>query len=113
MKIHYRIIHVNGTTTSHTVETRGDRDAWYPQLLALFHEHFGDDIEMEHVNVWHNDEYHDMFVNETGAFDGLPVNAAATKIYRANVMAHESSPPDPNDLPAIYGDAMLFDERVW
>lgn len=113
MNITYKLVRSDGSTTSYSEELRGEPGTWYQQLHEIFERHFGADIEWEHVNVWHNDEYHDMFVDETGMLKGLPVNVKATAIYRANVMAHEATPPHPDDMPAIHGDALFFDQRVW
>lgn len=58
----------------------------------------------------------DMFVDEMGANKGLPRNEAATLIYRRATMLGRTGvrpPADPDDLPAIYGPAILFDRRVW
>ncbi|WP_336801667.1 hypothetical protein [Kaistia sp. MMO-174] len=71
-----------------------------------------DGARFEHVAVLHQDEPADMFVDEFGALNGLPRNEAATKIYRNNWLTmHPGTPPD--DLPAIYGTAVLFARRVW
>jgi hypothetical protein len=73
---------------------------------------------MEHVTVFgdfhggSNYHYLDMFVAETGALDGLPLNYEATAIYRRNTLVH-SDRYRPDDLPAIYGPAVLFERRVW
>lgn len=67
----------------------------------------------ERVNVWHDGKYTDMFVDEIGMLKGLDRNEAATAIYRANVLEHEDSPPAPEDMPAIYGTAVLFARKVW
>lgn len=58
----------------------------------------------------------DMFVDEMGTLKRLPRNEAATAIYRRATMMGRSGAPkpkDPEDLPAIYGPAILFDRRVW
>jgi hypothetical protein len=65
---------------------------------------------IEHVSVLFRGERHDMFVHETGAADGLPVNDAATLIY------HEASRQrgqDTTGAPKIYGVAILTMRRVW
>lgn len=113
MNVTYQFIKYDGTVTTHSDELRGEPGTWYAQLHVIFERHFGPDIEMEHVTVWHEEHYTDMFVDETGVLKGLPVNLVATKIYQANVMAHETNPPDPRDMPMIHGDAILFNRRVW
>lgn len=58
----------------------------------------------------------DMFVDETGALKRLPRNEAATTIYRRATMLGRSGalvPRHPDQLPAIYGPAVLFERRVW
>lgn len=66
----------------------------------------------EHVAVLHEGERADMFVDEFGALNGLPRNEAATTIYRNNWLTmHPATPPE--ELPAIYGPAVLFARRVW
>jgi len=67
---------------------------------------------MERVNVLHAGHYTDMFVDEDGIMKKLPVNEAATAIYRANWL-HQHPKTDPSTLPAIYGPAVLFQRRVW
>lgn len=69
--------------------------------------------DVEHVRVWHEGKYLDMFVDETGVLDQLPLNTAATAVYRANWMAHEPNPGPVDELPIIAGDAVLFLEKVW
>lgn len=57
----------------------------------------------------------DMFVDELGHVrdDGpLPVNGAATAIYRRAALRH-SPGTDPDTLPTIVGPAVLFDRIVW
>lgn len=58
----------------------------------------------------------DMFVDEMGSVKALPRNEAATLIYRRATMLGRTGvkkPKDHEDLPAIYGPAILFDRRVW
>ena len=59
--------------------------------------------------------YLDMFVNEEGGIepDPLPVNVAATAIYRFNVLFHEPGKVEAEDMPVIFGHAVLFEKRVW
>lgn len=73
----------------------------------------GDDADVEHVRVWDRGQYRDMFVDEIGHHKHLPLNEQATAIYRANSLAHEQPPPDPDEMPTIVGDAVLFDQQVW
>ena len=69
--------------------------------------------DMEHVTVFWQGHYTDMFVDEVGHRKGLDRNERATDIYRANVLTHERHPPQPEDMPWIAGPAVLFDKRVW
>lgn len=112
MRVTYHKLCADGTETTHAHDFSGAPENWYSHVRQIFAEHFGEDIYYEHVNVWHQGEYRDMFVDETSALKGLPVNAKATEIYHANVKAHF---PDEfsADMPLIYGDALLFDQRVW
>lgn len=72
-----------------------------------------DGADFEHVRVFHEGEYRDMFVDEIGQLKGLPRNERATEIYRCNVLTHEIPPPDPESLPDVVGSAVLFDKPVW
>ena len=113
MNITYKFIKVDGTETTHSNDLRGEPGTWYDQLHTIFDQHFGPDIEVEHVNVWYDNHYTDMFVDETGVLKQLPVNPKATAIYRANVLAHAVNPPNPEEMPPIHGDAILFEKKVW
>lgn len=113
MKATYRFISVDGTETTHSVDLLDEPGHRHTKLHEIFELHFGPDIEMEHVNVWYDDHYTDMFVDETGSWKGLPINKTATDIYRANVLAHAVNPPNPEDMPPIFGDAILFEKKVW
>lgn len=80
--------------------------------------------DLEHVAVWadfsggENYERLDMFVNDVGAISDpqLPRNEEATTIYRRATMVGMSGlepPRDPEEMPAIYGPAVLFNTVVW
>jgi hypothetical protein len=66
----------------------------------------------EHVTVFKDDERMDMFVDDAGQAKGLPRNEQATTLYRTNWM-NAYPHTDPETLPFIYGDAVLFHRRVW
>lgn len=66
----------------------------------------------EHVAVLHEGRRADMFVHEDGHGEGLPRNDAATAIYRASWMQRHPE-TNPNALPWIAGDAVIFDRTVW
>lgn len=70
------------------------------------------DEPFEHVTVFWNGEYTDMFVGETSALRGLPVNEMASKIYNNNLVVHDPSNPRAG-TGTIYGTAVLFSRRVW
>lgn len=67
---------------------------------------------LEHVTVLHKGARADMFVEEFGAVNGMPVNVAATEIYWAASKARGEH-PERDGAPKIHGIAVLFDERVW
>lgn len=97
-------------------EVMWPREPGYDRLRALIEPLLGD-RSLEHVSVLADfkggTDYAaaDMFVDETGALNGLPINDAATTIYRRySVLTHRA---DPDGLPAIYGVAILFERRVW
>lgn len=71
---------------------------------------------MEHVNVFtafadEPERYLDMFVDEDGIKNRLPVNRAATAIYHNNLIAHGDGHLVTGD--PIYGTAVLFRDKVW
>ena len=93
----------------------------YRQLDALLRPIL-DGADLEHVTVLASFtgeppyERADMFVDEMSALKQLLRNEAATLIYRrASMMGRTGrpAPADPEDIPAIYGPAVLFERRVW
>lgn len=81
-------------------------------IQAYVMPHIDGDDDMERVNVFWNGMYTDMFVGEFSAKRGLPVNIKATEIYRNNMLTHvEGTIAD--EMPMIYGTAVLFSRRVW
>ncbi|MDB5596220.1 MAG: hypothetical protein JWM36_3181 [Hyphomicrobiales bacterium] len=72
----------------------------------------GEDVHLEHVSVLIDGRPTDMFVDEDGMSKGLPVNVAATKIYRANSLLRNPD-LDAEKLPKIVGPAVVFSRRVW
>lgn len=80
------------------------------EILCRLVEPFLDDKPMEHVTVLFEGKRGDMFVDETGALDGLPANAAATDIYYA---AWEKSGGERVPGFEICGVAVVFDRQVW
>lgn len=73
---------------------------------------------VEHVNVFvdfyggYRHRYLDMFVNEEGAIVHMPVNVMASAMYANNWMTHEPNARR-EEIPMIYGPAVLFEEKVW
>jgi hypothetical protein len=82
-------------------------------VKAIVLDVIGRDSVMEHVRVWYDGKYRDMFVDELGHEKGLPRNENATGIYRANELVHAKPPPKPEALPFIVGPAVLFAKSVW
>jgi len=74
----------------------------------------GAGAELERVRVLRNGRQADMFVDEIGGpqYNRRPRNEAATAIYRAATLRLRPA-LDPESLPAIYGVAVIFDDRIW
>lgn len=116
MKVKYTIYQTDGTETILEVdwhEMEGNTLSKIRKICGLY---FNDEPP-EHASVLHNGRPHDMFVSEYSAMDykdrgPLPRNEAATTIYRCYSMEHNPK-QDPEDLPAIYGTAILFHKKVW
>jgi hypothetical protein len=70
---------------------------------------------LEHVAVLHGGQRASMFVDETGAVGGQPVNLAATRVYHAASIARGEPHADGiiADAPLIHGVAILFNRNVW
>ena len=123
MQIGFLVIRASGAESAHSVDLPAVKDdpkatKTWPIVRAEVCKVIGVDNDPEHVRVWHQGRYLDMFVDETGALEGLPVNERATAIYHANVLEHDPDGPDAQeirngDAPMIYGDAVLFLEPVW
>lgn len=110
----YTVYLPDGTKTEHTVSGWGDEPGYddiCKVVLPILHK-TRPQAELEHVTVLHDGERRDMFVDEMGMLVGLPINVEATKIYRCNALKHNPS-GNPDDLPFIYGPAVLFGRRVW
>lgn len=114
----YKIIYVDGREMDGKTDFPDPKDdpegrKKHARLKAIVQPVIGEDADWEHVNVWHNSQYLDMFVDEMGVLKKLPVNEKATKIYRANVQAHEPNPEPEEHMPSVHGDVVLFLEKVW
>jgi hypothetical protein len=68
--------------------------------------------EMEHVSVLYRGRAADMFADENGVEKRLARNEEATAHYRRCSMYLEPE-ADPEQFPAIYGPAVLFERKVW
>jgi len=103
------IIFANGGTSEHPIDL--PQDPGYDRLKALVDPHL-DGGRLERVAVLHDGHACDMFVDDESIAKGLPKNRKATAIYRNNWLTQHPE-DDPDDLPAIYGPAVLFSRRVW
>lgn len=116
--IPYKVIYADGRESegSLTLPARAndpESKLRYRKIRDTVLEVIGAENDPEHVTVWHDSRYLDMFVDETGVLKELPFNEKATKIYRANVQAHEPNPEPEDEMPIICGNAVLFLEKVW
>jgi len=84
------------------------------QIKAVVMPALGQGAELERVRVLWNGRQADMFVDEIGGpkYNRRPRNDAATAIYRAATLRLQPA-LDPESLPAIYGVAAIFDDRIW
>lgn len=115
MKTTMTIIPCDGSPeTKREVEFKNDTPS-YEELRALVEPaipSLNGGHAFERVNVWLNDHYTDMFVDEVGVLKDLPRNYLATAIYRANWLRQHPE-TGPEDMPHIAGVAVLFSDRVW
>ena len=110
----YHVIRADGSKTTST--TTLPQEPTFEQIKAIVSPAL-DGEPLERVRVLVDDRYTDMFVSELGHRElttrpPLPINADATRIYRANWLKQHPD-DDPDSLPAIAGTALLFDSRVW
>ena len=111
--VSYTILRADGTAESGRCEIPDDDKGRYETIVAIVGKVIGSDADLEHVNVFVNGAYTDLFIDEVGQLKGLPHNEAATAVYRNNILTHDPDQHDPDDLPDIVGDAILFSEKVW
>lgn len=114
--IPYRVIRSDGSETSGIFIDDADGDdsrKRYEALKTLILSVIGRDNNLEHVNVFWDGRYCDMFVDEMGAVKSLPHNERATTIYRNNMMVHARGRIPIEDMASVHGDVVLFAERVW
>ncbi len=114
MKTTYVIFYPDGSSTegSCDLEEQPGYDAINAVVRPLIRTLLTKSDHMEHVTVLHEGERRDMFVDDEGQRKDLDRNEAATSIYRNNWMTHYPK-TDPETIPYIYGDAVLFGRRIW
>jgi hypothetical protein len=111
METTFRVISTDGRNTNHTIDLKE-----FPTLSELRRivEPYLHGATMQYVQVLDPETSRDsldMFVGESAILKRLPVNAEATKLYRAaHMMFHPDDNPD--ELPAIRGPAVVFARRV-
>ena len=107
----YTIIQPDGAEEVRTVDL--PEKPSFTQLASVIRPLLGFGRDAERVNVLLQGRYTDMFVDDMGVLDGLPINAKATAIYNNNL--RENSPAVAAVLgeQPIHGVAILFDRRVW
>jgi hypothetical protein len=101
------IFHENGT--QETFEQDVPIDPEYDVLKPLCDRAFSG--YMEHVTVFFEGRYTDMFVDEESKLKGQMRNEAATAIYRNNAITHMGV-SNPETLDYIAGGALLFHEPI-
>jgi len=117
MKTTYEIYRV-GQSEPERGEVDWPTEPSYALIKALVEPLLGAGEPLDHVSVLHNDRRCDMFVSELGHVEltsraPLPINDAATAIYRHNWLTQHPE-TDPEDLPEIAGTSVLFPDRlVW
>lgn len=108
MLTRYTVFRPDGTRSDHEIDW--PEEPGYDAISALVRPLL-DGQPLEHVFVLHNGARRDLFVDEEGAMNGLPRNEAATAIYRNNWLTRHPG-TDPETIPAIYGVAILFPDRI-
>ena len=118
MKTSYRILFPDGKETSG--EVNWPEEPGYDRIAALVRPLLGPGRHLEHLYVFRPDtvvpekiqeeDIRDMFVDDCGLMDELPVNEAATRIYWAHFLRGGAYVIR---LNKIHGLAVLFDRRVW
>ena len=103
------ILRASGARLTATIDLPEDPNL--AELRADLRPFLGD-ADPEHVAVLNENRRADMFVDEDGHGKRLPRNEAATTIYRASWMERHPK-DDPESLPWIAGDAVIFGRTVW
>jgi hypothetical protein len=69
-------------------------------------------VSFQHISVWHDNHFCDMFVDDQGHRKHLHRNEGATAVYREATL--QRCPGIPVEtLDWIAGTAVLFPRRVW
>ena len=111
METTYTIIRPNGTEEQHTVDLPEQPE--FSELSRIIRPILGKGRDLERVNVLHEGRYTDMFVDDCGVLDDLPLNAKASDIYNNNLRTHEPELLKLQGDGVIAGPAVLFARRVW
>jgi hypothetical protein len=114
MKTDYIVYRTDGTTTEASCELaeHPGLDAINAVVRPLIGTLLTKYDHLEHVAVMIDGERRDLFVDEDGQAKRLERNEAATTHYRRSwLTAYPKT--DPETLPYIYGDAVLFGRRIW
>ncbi|NTE96712.1 hypothetical protein [Agrobacterium tumefaciens] len=111
MQTTFTIIQPDGAEEVHTVELPEQPE--FKQLAAVIQPILGKNRDMERINVFWQDRYACMFVDDMGVLDDLPLNAKATEIYNNNLRVHNPELHAELGVNPIHGVAILFDRRVW
>ncbi len=114
MKTTYVVFYPDGTETAGECEMK--EQPTYDEINAvvrpLIRTLLTKSDYFEHVTVLHEGERRDMFVDDEGQAKNLDRNEKATTVYRHNwLTAHPET--EPETVPYIYGDAVLFGRRIW
>jgi hypothetical protein len=108
----YHIIRASGEVSSSYCELPDDAGEAWRMVRDIVLDVIGRDNNLEHVLVYWDGKYVDMFVDENGLASGLPRNEFATRICRYNIVTHEPG-AIAEELPFIVGDAVLWSDRLW
>jgi hypothetical protein len=111
MQTGYTTLRTSGERETHSVDL--PQDPGLSQLEALVLPIIGKKNWMERVGLTHEGKPVDMFVDENGHLKDLPLNLTATLIYHAHIAGPNYPFTNPDALPYIAGDAVLFHRRVW
>ncbi|MGL5156246.1 MAG: hypothetical protein ACRC9H_15195 [Aeromonas veronii] len=111
MQTEYTILRASGERVTHSVDL--PQDPHLQQLEAIVLPVIGERNWMVRVGLTFEDHPVDMFVDEFGHAKELPLNLTATLIYHAHIAGPNYPFTNPEGLPYIVGDVVLFHRRVW